>query len=47
MSLVGQLAEADAADVKIAHVPSLAATQLAASNDATSILWGARCAHLD
>ncbi len=39
MSFVGELTEADAADIKIAHITSLAGTQLAASYDATSILW--------
>ena len=44
MSFVCELTEADAADIKIAHIPTLAATQLTASYDAASKLWFATSA---
>jgi hypothetical protein len=47
MSFVGQLTEADTTNVEITHVSVFAATELAASYDARSILRGARSAHLD
>jgi len=46
MSFVCEFTEADAADIKISHIPVLTPTELAASYDAWSIFWGTRCAHL-